>query len=179
MGVRLLSVLVALVAVGCASVEAAPVAVTQPVEAAPVAAEPSCEVVFSPDQALEAEVSVSAERWAAATGCDVRVEAGGWRVELVAADDARLWSEKAGKFMMGRTLWTPSGVPSIVVSPSRIAAVMPHEMGHALGHSGNHAAEDGQIMNGSSVTDCISAADLEFVCSALDCSAFAAESCAL
>jgi hypothetical protein len=172
----------ALLTVACAD-EAQPVeqktgAAGAALEAPEVQEPPACEVVFTPTAipALVAEVTLAAERWSQATGCDIRVGEGGIVVEQSAADDPRLWNARAGRFSSGVTLFTPAGT-LIVVREERVSEVIPHEMGHALAHTSGHGSDEAGLTHGLAVTDCIRAADLEYVCEALDCAVFTPESC--
>lgn len=134
----------------------------------------ACGAVFTPDAELADETAAAAARWAAATGCDVRVGPGGVRVRLV----AELWNE-LGNPRPGLT-HSVDGRLVIDVTDLRIAPVIPHEIGHVLrllNYTRLADPHDPHVVDGVSLmcsdggAGLITEADLLFVCEGLPCEA--------
>ncbi len=129
-----------------------------------------CGMAFDPAPELLAATEAAAARWSAATGCDVRVEAGG--VPVIVADDLRTASGKRAAEAWRHTAAEPDvcrriDVDSELGGPISVA----HGLGHCLGARGH--AESGLMADGA--PGVIDAASLSLVCSLLDCTAFAPE----
>lgn len=135
---------------------------------------PSCGFALVPAPALVAEVKAAAERWSAATGCDVRIERGGVRVRLVPPMRTR-----SGGVQPGLTHWLDSGELVIDVTDERSAPVIPHELGHLLQLLGDapppperaHLTDGFSLLASGGGEGFITDADLEFVCSGFPCAA--------
>jgi hypothetical protein len=132
-----------------------------------------CGAVFTPDLALLEETTAAAARWAAATGCDVRVGDNGIPVRLV----EMLFDElgNAQPDMWGLQSWTTGGEIIIDVTGLRSESVIPHEMGHALFPRHGHVEDGISLMCSDGGSGQITAADLTFVCEGFPCEAFAPE----
>lgn len=157
----------------------------------PQAAEPSlplvperCGAVFTPDAELLEETTTAAARWAAATGCDVRVGEGGILVQLV---DVILDLEGNPTSRKGVTRASDDmSVIILMVTPDRDARALPHELGHALYPvereqypRGHVHTEDGQACEALMCSDgglgFITAADLVAVCEGFPCATMTPE----
>jgi hypothetical protein len=190
-----LAAFAALVAVACdpapSRPEYAATDTTQPAlvtaDAAP-APEP-CGTVFTPTPELLEETTRVAARWAAATGCDVRVGEHGVPVVLVDVIPGHA-PEDPG---WGHTSVLADGSFQIEVTAfrfeDRIAgdAVLTHEVGHVLNLRGDHLdcvvddagaqmLKTGPVMCTIGGAGLITAADLEYVCEGYPCAAFEPES---
>jgi hypothetical protein len=157
-------------------------------------AEPApCGMAFDPAPELLAATDAAAERWSAATGCDVRVEAGGLPVRaqgfifaeelpngltrLHAADPELRYHE-----LCGATLWRDGGATAVGIvigianegcDPAEGVA---HEMGHRLAAKRGHSERG--LMAGANETGRTGAIDessLVWVCETLPCSTLTAE----
>jgi hypothetical protein len=175
-GLRRLLVLLAMV-VGCGGstmdAEAdqttdapAPSERTHPAPVEPAAAEPQCGLVISPTDELSIRTTNAAARWAAATGCDVRVGEGGVPVFTV---DALHTSE--GKIAAGHASHDEAGACSSIEVWLYYsdAATVPHEIGHCLGAAGH--SPSGLMTSGAGPNQ-IDAASLALVCASAPCLAF-------
>lgn len=153
-----------------------------------------CGMAFDPAPALLAATEDAAARWSAATGCDVRVEAGGvpivaWYSLFVEYREGRalLSSINHGgtmRHICGLSTWTDddSAVRIIDVSQPYPGcedtewSVM-HEMFHALvGERGHSESGVGASGNDPDRSPRIDEASLLAVCSRRPCSAFTPES---
>lgn len=139
----------------------------------------SCGMAFDPAPELLEATEAAAVRWSAATGCDVRVEAGGVPVVLV-----RGLVTASGKRAAGAWRHTAESDVCLRVDiddefggPRAVA----HELGHCLMHrvnlapqnlAGSHA-ESGLMAEGAPGD--IDGASLSLVCSSFDCAAFTPE----
>jgi hypothetical protein len=150
-----------------------------------------CGLTLSPDAALFEETEAAAARWSAATGCDIRVGAGGVPVLAQArvfvvpdAEGARVAdtdpdgtaTEACGAAAGHRRQldgWTVYVATSPRVFCPTAHGALPHELGHVLAASGGHA-ESG-LMRNSATVDPIDEASLAFVCGAFPCATFAPE----
>jgi len=177
--------LAALALVACAGEAPAPEVTTAPTLAplteSSAATEESpapCEVTFSPDAALLDAFTAAAERWSAATGCDIHIGEGGIRVRIVARDDADLFNAETGKYAPAVTVMA-DGETRISFSPdweSRASRAPMHEMGHALSRrSGAHSDDPNALMYWNPTQREITASDLTFVCAELACTLFQPE----
>lgn len=144
-------------------------------------------MAFDPAPDLEAATRVAAERWSAATGCDVRVEAGGvpmkaWaRLFVEYREDGRALLADINhggtmKSICGLSTWTDdeSAVRIIDVSLAcDVEDAVTHEMGHALAHLKRHSFT-GMMASGENPdrTLDIDAASLELVCYSFPCASF-------
>lgn len=162
----ILSTLIALAAtVGCAQ----PVAPVETVSFETEVDPTFCQVVFTPDAELLEETTVEAARWSKATGCDIRVGAGGITVAM-----ATEILNSEGKARQGVTNRT-NGVITIRVITARRSVVLAHEMGHALAGNGHIDDELDGVLQRHGKGNLITAADLEFVCETLNCQTFTPE----
>lgn len=123
-----------------------------PVDAAPAPA--PCGMAFDPAPELLGAAEAAARRWSAATGCDVRVQAGGipivaWpRLFVEYTDDGHaLLSEinhgGAMKSICGLSTWERDQAAIRIIDVSLACDVdyaLAHEMGHALAGVKGHAA---------------------------------------
>lgn len=140
------------------------------------ASEPEpCGVAFDPAPELLEATQRAAERWSAATGCDVRVDADG--IPLVVLDEV---IDNAGKPTRGRTttVWVDGVLRTDRIeyrrdSLDQVGRIVPHEMGHAIGGYGHSGA--GIMRERPKATDVIDSSSLELVCATLDCAAFEPE----
>jgi hypothetical protein len=165
----ILSTLIALVtAVGCVQPVAAPVSV-ETVSFGQDVDPTFCQVVFTPDASTLEETTLVAARWAQATGCDIRVGAGG--ITVVTATEIL---DPEGKTRQGVTNET-DGVTTIRVIAVRRPVVLVHEMGHALAGNGHIDDELDGVLQRHGKGNLITAADLEFVCETLNCQTFTPE----
>lgn len=130
-----------------------------------------CGMAFDPAPELRGATEKAAERWSAATGCDVRVEAGGVPVVV-----ARGLTTSGGKRVAGAWRHTAAepdicrriDIDDQLGGPITVA----HELGHCLGARGH--SETGLMAEGAPGP--IDGASLALVCSALHCSVFVPES---
>ena len=135
-----------------------------------------CGVVFSPEESLRIEVEATAARWAAATGCDIRVGEGGIPVRV----SADLGLSSRGTRVHGWTHCSDLEVPCkrsqliIEVTADHKPATLAHELGHALPNRMDHLEGDA-LMGPAGGAGLISAADLTYVCERLHCQAFVPE----
>ena len=177
--------LLSLLSLACASAPAAtptamePAAVSTAALEAPVETPEPCQVVFSPAPELLEETTAVAARWATATGCDIRVGEGGIAVRI--ATDLGL--SPLGTKAHG---WTHCPVDGETCKRSALlidltadhkASALAHEFGHALGSSAAHLPDDEApaLMTHWGGDGLITAADLVYVCAALDCQLLAPE----
>lgn len=150
--------------------------VSEATERAPreAATEARCGLALDPIPELLTATAVVAARWSAATGCDVRVEAGGLPVRF--ATDVELTTGE-GHSARGVAHRNDSGVVEFIgytATDARLAwtveRTLAHEVGHALG-CWDHTSESGasvldQVWSSSAK---ITSAALECVCSTLEC----------
>lgn len=147
-----------------------------------------CGLAFDVPDVLLPEAEAAAARWSAATGCDVRVEAGG--VPIVQQPYVLIQDEPDGsktvhaeqstdgtrRHVCGATLFEAGALVAIYLAtenhPCNVKGqgtrILPHEMGHALGGYGH---TDGGMMHHDSPVPRprINGADLALVCSRLRC----------
>lgn len=136
-----------------------------------IEADAGCAHGFVVDEALRVLAEQSAERWSAATDCDVSVGAeGNTTVRLV---DSVPMGE-GGKEVPG---WTSEDRSLVLIhsslNPVRRYRTISHELGHALG--GLHTDTDGVLSGRRGRRDVIDGAALETVCSKLRCGSLAPE----
>jgi hypothetical protein len=151
-------------ALACNPDEVPPLPVVPPERA--IYSPPSCHVAFSPDEGLLPDVELAAERWSAATGCDIDVSDAGVPVTIVASIVRPDGSQAPG--------WTSDERDRVEINvrcgtAQRTSATF-HELGHALG--GDHVESDGILSGQKGRRDVIDEASLASVCSRLDCPAF-------
>ena len=155
-----------------AALEAAPAVE----EAAPEPA-PACDLTFSVDPELAAPFAAAAERWSAATGCDVHLGDGGIPVRIVARDSADLFNAQANRYEPGVTVIDGAGI-RISLAPdwqTRAHLAPIHEMGHALSKRTGHCDDPAAVMYWNPKQGAITASDLVYVCALLPCQAFVPE----
>lgn len=140
-----------------------------PPERAIYDAEPVCEVVLSPLGVLTEPTRLAAERWSAATGCDVRLGEGGAVIELALRVQRPDGSDAPGVTSPERDHVL---ISSRVGEAQRFRTVA-HEVGHVLG--ADHTASNGIQGEAAGRTDIIDAEALEQVCATLPCPAFRPE----
>jgi hypothetical protein len=158
-----------LLACGCSVAEQA--------DPVPVFEEPACGMAFDvPDDVLP-EAERAAQRWSAATGCDVRIEEGGIpffsydQLFGYESDGELYFSSQAGEFRLcGLSLpgeWTVVGPCTVDMELTSL-----HEMGHHLGGEG-HAADGGAMAYGTThVRNIINSDTLTWVCEDFPCASF-------
>jgi hypothetical protein len=129
----------------------------------------SCGAAFDPDPVLLADTTAAAARWSAATGCDIRVEAGGVPVQLVLSIKRPDGSDTPGAVTADLSLVE---IHQKARGAQRTRTVL-HEMGHALGAGHVHA--HGVMSDTAPFDAVIDAPSLEEVCAHLACSAFVPE----
>lgn len=131
--------------------------------------EPRCALVLTPQPALADATQLAAERWSAATGCDVRVGAGGVPVVHVTGLTTTRGKRAAGAWRhTGDNVCKRIDIDDELGGPRTVA----HEVGHCLGAHGH--ASSGLTAEGAG-SGVIDAATLEHVCSQVPCSAFSIE----
>lgn len=131
---------------------------------------PACERVFSPEAGLEAATQAAAERWSAATGCDVHLGEGGWWV--LWAGEITIVDAPAGTVGLGATY--PDDRATWIArdqSLGDLTFTVTHEMGHALRAERGHA-DSGLMAAAAKPGALIDDASLSFVCATLPCEAF-------
>lgn len=147
-------------------------------------------MAFDPTPDLEAATRVAAERWSTATGCDVRVEAGGvpmkaWArlfVEYREDGHALLADINHGgtmKSICGLSTWTDDESAVRIIDVSLACDeedAVAHEMGHALARLRRHSFT-GVMASGDNPerSPVIDAASLDLVCFELPCPAIEPE----
>lgn len=175
------AVLLCSASVACAGAGADPAPVFEAVLAQEETTEPEpaqCGMAFDVPPEIRPEGERAAARWSKATGCDVRVEAGG--IQFFAyeqlfgyEEDGELYfSSQAGEFRLcGLTkvgLWTVVGP----CSGASMELTLLHEMGHHLGGEG-HAADGGAMAYGTShVRNTLNSDTLTWVCEDFPCESF-------
>jgi len=129
-----------------------------------------CGMTFDPAPALLEATEAAATRWSAATGCDVRVEAGGVPVRFASA-------EERGGHQAAAVRNRVTGEWSVGVAPSLLRwtaeTLLTHELGHVLGCLGH--TTDGLMAETTTLYAPIDASALDCVCSSLACALFAPE----
>jgi hypothetical protein len=140
-------------------------------------AEPEpCGMAFDPDPELLAATEAAAKRWSAATGCDVRIEAGGVPIVLAEPQDVR---DESGTPKRAITE-VRDGLPVRIayrrgpLLPWTVETMLTHEMGHALGM--REHTQTGLMAETTELGAPIDAESLAGVCAVLECSAFVPES---
>jgi hypothetical protein len=153
--------------------------------------EPSpCGMAFDPDPELGDATEAAVARWCAATGCDVRVEAGGVPIraqgfvfigdgpEAVYDSDPQLERRQ----VCGATLTRAATgeTVGIFVSTSEqrcdIRKTVMHETAHTMATPGTHATDGIGAEGGTpEQTNAVTSGTLEWVCERLPCSAFVPE----
>lgn len=147
-------------------------------------------MAFDPAPELEAATRVATERWSTATGCDVRVEAGG--VPLKAWSSLFVEYREDGRALLsdinhggtmrsicGLSTWTDDETAVRIIDVSLACDVedgVTHEMGHALARLKRHSFT-GMMASGENPdrTHVIDAASLELVCYSFPCASFEPE----
>jgi hypothetical protein len=146
-----------------------PVEGVEPFESTVLTAAEPCGMAFdvqAPE--LLAATTQAASRWSKATGCDVRVEAGG--TPIVVVNDLRTSTGKISAGAMrhtGDNVCKRIDIDSVFGGPQTLT----HEMGHCLGAIG-HAAS-GLMAEGA--PGVINTVTLEHVCAQVECQAFTPE----
>jgi hypothetical protein len=132
--------------------------------------EPRCGLVLSPRPALADATQSAAERWSAATGCDVRVSPGGVPVIHVTGLVTTSGKRAAGAWRsyVGDDVCKRIDIDDELGGPRTVA----HEVGHCLGAHGH--AESGLMAEGAG-NGVIDEATVEFVCSQVPCLSFQPE----
>jgi hypothetical protein len=156
-------------------------ACSSPPDAPRDAAPEACDFAFDPEPDLEGITVAAAERWSAATGCNVHVAAGGAAIVAwpsmygtVLPDGSLSIDQHVGDRRMCGA-WDPATSTMYVAPCSRpLAFSVGHEMGHALGLL-THSASGIMAETVAQASDVIDDASLALVCSALECPAFAPE----
>ena len=147
---------------------------TELADAVEEAQAPRCGLALDPIPELLVATTTVAARWSAATGCDVRVEAGGLPVRF--ATDAELTTGE-GKAARGVAHRNGSGVVEYIGYTSNDARLpwtvertVAHEVGHALG-CWDHTDEAGaSVLDQTWSSDARITSDaLDCVCSTLEC----------
>jgi hypothetical protein len=153
-----------------------------------------CGMAFDPAPELLAGTEAAAERWSAATGCDVRVEAGGVPMKAWTSlfaetrpDGHTLLSRinhgGTMRHICGLSTWTEDASAVRIIDVSLpypgcedVEWSVAHEMWHALvavkGHALSGIGASGDSPDKSALID---AASLAAVCSSLPCSVFSPE----
>jgi hypothetical protein len=130
-------------------------------------------VSLAVDEALEADVEHAAERWSAATGCEVQIASPG-AVGTVAVRLAASIPRPDGSEAPGATSEARDEVLVLMrLGARQRASTVLHELGHALG--GDHTEGDGVLSGAKRRRDVIDAPALESVCGRLACGRLAPE----
>jgi len=147
------------------------------------APEPPCAVAFDVPPELRAQTERAAERWSAATGCDVRIDEGGIPIvvldEILEADGSLAIDSTGGPVRARtKTVWIDGELTTARIEYRRDAAhdagrIIPHEMGHALGGYGH--TDTGLLRATPANWEPIDAASLSLVCERLACAEFSTE----
>jgi hypothetical protein len=148
-------------------------------------------MAFDPAPELAEATERAAERWSAATGCDVHVDSAGvslvaWRRMFVDdLPDGHVGISElpnpdgSSRTPCGLSTWRDGRVAIIDVALSsscELGYAVAHEMGHALAGIQGHAL-DGVLAPGGTegAADVITEASLGLVCSSLPCADFKPE----
>jgi hypothetical protein len=125
--------------------------------------------VFSATEDARVYVEPAAERWAAASGRDIRVGEGGSRVSLVSF----LPREDSADSANGRTERDTLEIWISTTGPHPFATTV-HEMGHALANNaGGHS--EGGVMAAPIWSGAIDESSLALVCGVIECPVFIPE----
>ncbi len=138
------------------------------------AAAPSTAIVFTPDAEIAADTAADLARWAAATGLDLRIGAGGIRVQQF--PDAFV-DTYTGRKAEGRTGVVDGELVIQMWAGARPVALL-HEIGHAIqGRNLNeHVTSDPHaVMTPTAAGSELTAADLTYVCETRPCTVFQPE----
>lgn len=162
---RPLVVLVALLAQACAGSSPPPDEEAPPEQSAYA----SCVVVLSPGPVLVAPTLAAAERWSAATGCDITLGEGGVPVTLALDIRRPDGSEAPGMVPADRSRIEVNQRTGEAQRYRTIA----HELGHLLG--AGHVEGRGLMSGEREHSDVIDGDSLAAVCAALPCPAFRPE----
>jgi hypothetical protein len=173
---KLLGLLVVMAPVpGCGGSASPPASADAPGPITPDASV-ECGLSFEADPGLLPEAESAASRWSAATGCDIRVEAGG--IPLRAED--RVFDQ--GKRVCGLSTWDEArtGVQAIEVAMVDLSCLPPytvlHEMGHAIANIQAHTLSGVMAAASSKAKSTrIDAASLQLVCLGIACTRFQPE----
>lgn len=126
-------------------------------------------MVLSPGDVLVAPTVAAAERWSAATGCDLTLGKGGTPITLALSIQRPDGSEAPGM--------TPEDRSRIEVNQRTGEAqryrTIAHELGHLLG--AGHVEGSGLMSGNREHTDIIDGESLAAVCAVLPCPAFRPE----
>jgi hypothetical protein len=141
-----------------------------------------CGMTFDPVQELLDATERAAKRWSKATGCDVRVEVGGFAVTHA----PRVFNPTHGGEVCALTEWDRSAItlataPGIRCEAPALVLIL-HEMGHAL----RGASPEGQAVHSDTglmrpggewrpSEDTIDEVSLSFVCEQAPCAGFTPE----
>jgi hypothetical protein len=126
------------------------------------------------DESLRPIVEAAAARWAAATGLELAVHAGGAADVLVERSDD-IPNDTGGQ-ALGVTagsrdhIWIHALCPSARCTEEQLEKTVLHEMGHALG--GDHVGSMGVLSHHKGYAPVIDDASLTEVCAAAPCRAF-------
>lgn len=135
---------------------------------------PACRLTLKPDAALSELARASANRWAAATGCELSVGPDGWLpVEL----SDQIIGE-GSEVVLGRFGWDDDGdgLLKIRVDADLGAATQQHVLDHEIGHAlGAKHQPDGLMQASAPMGAPITSSNLAAVCSGWHCTAFVPE----
>jgi hypothetical protein len=131
-----------------------------------------CGLALDPIPELLEGTRVAAARWSAATGCDVRVEAGGVPVRFATNEEVTGEDGELGRGVTSFDKATAElvfiGYRSGPVLPWTVDMTLTHELGHALGcHS--HTSDGGVLDTPSQLYSKITADALTCTCASLAC----------
>jgi hypothetical protein len=127
-----------------------------------------CGLAFDPDPELLEATEAAAARWSAATGCDVRIEAGGIAVRI-ASTEQRGGHQAAARRNRETGEWAIGVAPGLL--PWTADTLLTHEFGHVLGCVEH--TPDGLMAEVIELYAPIDESALRCVCAVLECAVFA------